>query len=376
MSNHAAVFNGNKDPKYNFFTIEEVPKPSSVPANRILIKAEAYAANPTDWKHFVFGLGKKGVIGGSDVAGVVEEVGSDVKGFAKGDYVALWQHGNFEEGKGSFQDFVIIDPILTIKLDKTIFRSDEKPLAVGPSTLGFVDTFEGAASLALGLSTVGMSFANQLKLKADDPTNKDSYILIWGGATATGVLAIQVAKHIYGLKVIATASLKHEDFLKSLGADAVVDYNDKLAVTIIKSVGGSNIKYALDTVLTKETFQSVYDATADTDNVRFDNLLGLDGDSIKTDPSRKVALWGKTLAYVVNGEPFDGFAFTTKPTPGLAEDYGHFWHELLPAFLPKLKHSNLRVLAPGLALANEALYLLANNEVSGEKVVWRSEQDV
>lgn len=370
MSNHAAIFNGDTDKTTPYYTIEEVPKPTSVPANRILIKVVAYAANPTDWKHLTFGCGPKGVTGGSDTSGIVEEVGADVKGYAKGDYVSAWMHGGWQKGVGAFQDYIIVDPLLTFKLDKTNFKLE--PLPVGSAPLGLINTFEGAASVGLGLSTIGMSFSNQLKMKAEDPANKDLYILIWGGATASGVLAIQVAKHIYGIKVITTASLKHEKFLKSLGADEVIDYNDKLAISTIRSIGGKNIKYALDCFSSKETCQAVYDATLETEDVSIDNLFGIDIADIKTDPNRKLARWGKTLVYVVNGEPTDVFGFTTEPTPGLAEDYGHFWFDLVPPFVPKLKHSNLKVLAPGLALANEALYLLANDKVSGEKVVWRN----
>jgi NADPH:quinone reductase-like Zn-dependent oxidoreductase len=54
-------------------------------------------------------------------------------------------------------------------------------------------------------------------------------ILIWGGASSVGSVAIQIAKSL-GFKVYATASSKHHVYLKSLGASDVFDYKDKKVV--------------------------------------------------------------------------------------------------------------------------------------------------
>ena len=111
--------------------------------NQILIKAIAYAANPTDWKHPVFRWGKEGAIAGSDVSGIIEEVGSDVKGFNVGDVVSSFIHGNYFKDRGAFSDYVVIDPITTVKYPNGVMKSE--PLQIGVKPAGLIDTFEGAA---------------------------------------------------------------------------------------------------------------------------------------------------------------------------------------------------------------------------------------
>ena len=62
--------------------VKEIPKPK-IQDNEILVKAKAYAINPTDWKHIVFKMSQPGDVAGSDASGIVEEVGSQVTNFKK-----------------------------------------------------------------------------------------------------------------------------------------------------------------------------------------------------------------------------------------------------------------------------------------------------
>ena len=197
MSQKALVATG--DLGYNLGEVEQRQIPEVTP-DTILVKAVAYAANPTDWKHLVFQLGGKGVIIGSDVAGIVEDVGSNVKGFKKGDIVSNFQRGGFYKESGAFEEYTLANPSTTIKYNAEQIKSNALPEGETPS--GTILTFEGAASVTLGLTTVGLSFSYGLGLDASDSSNKDKYILIWGGATATGVLAIQIARLVYNLKVV------------------------------------------------------------------------------------------------------------------------------------------------------------------------------
>jgi NADPH:quinone reductase-like Zn-dependent oxidoreductase len=76
----------------------------------ILVKTEAVALNPTDWKHVAFGLGAEGGLVGCDFAGTVVEVGNAVtKGWKKGDRLAGVNHGgnssNVEDG--AFAEYVV-----------------------------------------------------------------------------------------------------------------------------------------------------------------------------------------------------------------------------------------------------------------------------
>ena len=82
----AAIISGSFEP-YQLAEIKDIPQPK-LKENEILIKAVAFAINPTDWKHIVYQLGSPGDVVGCDVSGTIEEVGSQVTGFAKGDTVS------------------------------------------------------------------------------------------------------------------------------------------------------------------------------------------------------------------------------------------------------------------------------------------------
>lgn len=244
----AAIISGSFEP-YQLAEIKDIPQPK-LKENEILIKAVAFAINPTDWKHIVYQLGSSGDVVGCDVSGTIEEVGSQVTGFAKGDTVSAFITGNRSPRTGAFAEYVAVDPATSIKYNKNFEHLTNLQVSE-------IHSFEGAASINLGLVTVGLSFSHYLQI--DNKKQPGDSILIWGGATATGVLAIQVAKLVYNLKVITTASPKNHTLLKQLGADYVFDYGDADVVSKIKSVG--QIKFALDTIATPETFQKVYDST-------------------------------------------------------------------------------------------------------------------
>lgn len=365
--NKASILTGSTE-KGQLTEIIQVGYPT-INENQLLIRAVAYAANPTDWKHPVINWGGKGDIAGSDASGIVEEVGAKAEGFKVGDIVSTFMHGNYSKTRGAFCDYIIGDVNTTIKYDKSSI--DSKAIDVGNHPSNTINTFEGAASVTLGLSTIGISFGHNFKLTEDKQANGSKYILIWGGSTATGTLAIQIAKLVYGLKVLTTSSAQQTDFLKSLGADEVFDYHNADVIEQIKEVAGDSIAYAYDTVSTEETFQSVYDATANSKEVEIDNLLFLTPKKIKVDDSRKVN-FHTTLAYCANGEDQNLNGFIVRSSPELVKDYNNFWFNHLPPYISKIKHSNLKVLKGGLDSVNDALELLRENKVRAEKVVFRA----
>ena len=52
------------------------------------------------------------------------------------------------------------------------------------------------------------------------------------------------------------------------------------------------------------------------------------------------------------------------------DDYLKWWNEVLPTFIGKIKHANLKILGDGLASANEALQLSRDSKVSAQKIVF------
>ena len=162
---------------------------------------------------------------------------------------------------------------------------------------------------------------------------------------------------------------KNHEYLKDLGADHTLDYNDADVVLKLQLLG--HIKFGLDTISNKDTFQKLYDATAGTPEVFLDSLLLLDGKSIKTDPARNVH-WGYTLGYlVVQKEKVLGTQKLVQ-TPELVNDFNAWWENVLPTIINKVKHANLKILDEGLASANEGLQLSRDNKVSGQKIVFRA----
>lgn len=356
MPINAAVFTDNTS--YPYLEVSQIETPT-INEDQVLIRARAFAANPADWKHKTYSLSKKGDVAGSDVAGVVEQIGSNVQHVKVGDYVASMVRGNASPTHGAFAEYVVAEERGTVVVPKNLVK-DEPFVKDTPS--GPLSSFEAMASVPAALVTVGLSFAYNLGLQPNGT------ILVWSGATSTGVIAIQIAKLVYGMKVIATASAKHHLFLTALGADAVFDYHDDDVVSQIKHYAKGSIGYALDTIATPDTLQQVYDATEGAESVVIDNLSVLDGSGLRRNSARDVRVVATIAYYAAGSFELNGQAFTASPE--LLEAFDHFWTELLPPVVPILRTNNLRVLPPGLASASDALDLLERNVISGQKVVF------
>ncbi len=173
-------------------TIER-PEPN---AGEVLIRVHFAGVNPIDWKLRAGYLRQYmpvtlPTIPGLDVAGTVESVGEGVTGFAAGDKV-------FGRGAGTYAEFAVA-PIATI--------------AQIPERV----SFEQAATLHVGGVTAWLGVIDSGKIESGQR------LLVQGGAGGVGSIAVQLG-HWKGAYVIATASTANVDFVRSLGADEVVDY--------------------------------------------------------------------------------------------------------------------------------------------------------
>ena len=86
-----------------------------------------------------------------------------------------------------------------------------------------------AASTPIGALTAWQGLFDHARLQSGES------VLIHGGAGAVGVFAIQLAR-IHGAHVIATASARNRDFVKSLGADQVIDYRESRFEESVKGI--------------------------------------------------------------------------------------------------------------------------------------------
>ena len=192
--------------------LEEVARPVPV-ADEILIKVYASGVNPVDW---VVREGGNEVLRpyltlpmtlGWDAAGVVEELGSEVTGFQKGD--AVYGVPNFP-GDGSYAEYC---------------AAKASQFARKPTSLGFT---EAAGVPLAGLTAWTALFAHG-KLQAGQR------ILIQGASGGVGSLAVQFAK-AKGAYVIGTASAGNLDYVRQLGADEALDYRSQPVEKLVRGM--------------------------------------------------------------------------------------------------------------------------------------------
>jgi len=193
------------------------PDPVAGPGD-VLVDIHASTVNGADWRVREGGYGPQKLphICGRDFSGVVSAVGEGVTDLKVGDAVfAVMPPGQ----EGTYAEKVAVKAAVVAKK---------------PDALSHVD----AAALALiGLTAIN-SVDDTLKLK------KGETILIQGGAGGVASFAIQFAKHL-GARVISTTSTGNVDYVKSLGADQVIDYKKEdftkigqICDAVFETVGG------------------------------------------------------------------------------------------------------------------------------------------
>lgn len=179
----------------------EVEKPTPK-ENQVLVKVHAASANALDWRRFTLptifirlvegGLLKpRDTSLGADLAGRVEAVGANVKGFKPGDEV-------FGVGAGTFAEYSC---------------TAEKNLALKPANL----SFESAAAVPIAALTALQGLRDTGRIQ---PGQK---VLISGAGGGVGTFAVQIAKS-FGAEVTAVCSTQNLEVARSIGAEHVIDY--------------------------------------------------------------------------------------------------------------------------------------------------------
>lgn len=183
--------------------LEEVEKPT-LKDNHIIIQVKANSANPADWhilrgkpffSRFVFGLFKpKDKTLGADFSGIVEAIGNNVTQFKIGDRV----FGESLKG-GAFAQYICV------------------PANICAHMPNGTDFPEMACLPIAGLTALQAIITHGQIEKGDS-------VLINGSSGGVGHFAVQIAK-AYGAHVTAVCSSKNSEFVKSLGADHVLAYD-------------------------------------------------------------------------------------------------------------------------------------------------------
>jgi NADPH:quinone reductase-like Zn-dependent oxidoreductase len=179
---------------------EDAPRPRPC-SGEVLIRVHAAGVNPIDWK-VRQGFAKERLkykmpfIPGWDVSGVIETVAPGVTRLKSGDEVYCRPDISRD---GSYADYMVVK---------------ESEVALKPESIDHVS----AAAIPLAALTAWQTLFDAAKLTAGQS------VLIHGAAGGVGTFAVQFAK-LKGARVIGTASKKNHDFLRSLGADELIDYN-------------------------------------------------------------------------------------------------------------------------------------------------------
>lgn len=188
-----------------FVAIEQaIPKPEG---HDLLVKIEAISVNPVDCKvrQRMTGAQETPKILGWDAAGIVKSVGEQVTLFNVGDRV--FYAGDISRS-GSNATHQLVHEHIVGRM---------------PESLDFT------AAAALPLTSITAWEALFERLKIDTERDHDKQILIIGAAGGVGSIAIQLAKQVAGLNVIATASRpESQQWCQSLGADFVINHHQDM----------------------------------------------------------------------------------------------------------------------------------------------------
>lgn len=223
--------------------VREVAKPQPKP-DEILIRVHATTVNRTDVgmlrphpffaRLFIGLLRPKRTVLGLDFAGVIETVGENVTMFGPGERV----FGMSPDLFGAHAQYLCLPQTAPIATLPGGIAFEEAVVCEGA---WYADTYLKAFALSHGQS-----------------------ILIYGASGAIGLAALQLAKS-YGAVVTAVAATRHQDLIRSLGADRVIDYT------------------AEDFTQIGETFDFVLDAVGKTSYFRCRRLLKPGGVFAATD---------------------------------------------------------------------------------------------
>jgi len=189
--------------------VAEIAKPAAGPG-QVLVRVRAAGVNGIDWKvreGFVreaFPLQLPAVLG-IELAGVVEAVGLGASRFRVGDRV-MGPLG----GLGAYADFVTVDEANLVRTPQGL--DDVHAAGVPVAAVAAWQSLHHAGPIAAG-----------------------QRILIHGAAGGLGGYAVQYAKRA-GAEVFATVSTAHVDYVRSLGADHVIDYRTQRFESVARDI--------------------------------------------------------------------------------------------------------------------------------------------
>lgn len=232
--------------------IREVERPRPG-AGEVLIRVHAAGINPADWKlrkgtFRMFVRLKLPVVLGLEVSGVVEDVGPGVRHIHPGDEVVAGLSMKDGKGPGGYAEYAI---------------AKAGNVARKPEGL----SFEEAGAIPVAAVTALQALELQPKVA------QGGSVLINGASGGVGIAAVQIAKTLGAGRVVGVCGPKNVDFVRSLGADEVIDYTRE------------------DFSRRPDIFDVVFDAVGNTSFGPCRGILGATGVFVSIAPSPASLTW-------------------------------------------------------------------------------------
>lgn len=205
--------------------LDEIETPAPGPGE-VLIRIHAAGVNPVDWKIREGGLArlfpcKFPLIPGWDAAGTVAALGDGVTGLSLGERVwAFCRKPDIQWG--TYAEYVVMS-------------------ADGVAPMPANYTFAQACTVPLAALTAWQSLLEVAQLRSGQS------VLIHAGAGGVGGFAVPIAKWV-GASVIATAKAANHDYVRSLGADHVIDYSTEDFLAATRALVPEGVDMAFGTV--------------------------------------------------------------------------------------------------------------------------------
>ncbi|UKZ76660.1 hypothetical protein TrVFT333_004369 [Trichoderma virens FT-333] len=341
-------------PKYGGIIKEtEIPKPGP---KDVLIKVAYAGLNPKDWKATKTYDESQAFNAGDDVAGVVEAVGSEVFEFKPGDRVAGFHQ--MLHPHGTYAEYTIVKASTTFHLPPNI-------------------SFESGASFPLAFMTAAIALYQCLKVPLpttlQDPAAEKTPILIWGGATAVGAFALQLAK-LSNLSPIITVAGNGIDFVKSLNiADHIIDYRTGDVVQkIIDAAGPAKIKLAFDSVSDPVSYEPITKVLVASGGGTINMVDPVQGSNWKFPDNVKLS---GTMVGSAHG---DTWGRVTEDQAKVDQEFAYWFYKYLSHLLAdgKIKPHPVEVLPDGLNGIISGVQALYDRKVSAKKLVARIGDDL
>lgn len=323
-----------------------IPKPGK---DEVLLKVISSALNPVDWKIQKYGwwIEDYPSVFGTDIAGEVVELGEGVSSVDVGDKVFV--QGSYGQNEyNGFQQYTLADIHTLAKVPSNVSTDEAATIPVALT----------AAYVALyNVKPHGLGFETPVHAGARGKY-QSTPIVILGGASSLGQYAIQLAALSGFSPIITTASPKHEEYLKTLGATVVVDRHIPATQEAFHRFSEKPIGVVLDAISSAETHEDALKILGSGGLLA--SVLALE-DHIKSQAEKQ------------NTEAFHILGLKTLPfhVQLLREFWAHATELLQNG---DIKPNKVEVLPNGLKGIPEGLERLYENKVSGVKLVARPQE--